>query len=59
VALVKYLQITLDGFDYQAHFGGVAYLFTRGINGNTGQGIYCNQPSQQLIEQMIGEFRGE
>ena len=59
VALVKYLQITLDGFDYQAHFGGVAYLFTRGINGNTGQGIYCNQPSQQLIEHMIGEFCGE
>jgi exodeoxyribonuclease V beta subunit len=59
VALVKYLQINLDGFDYQQHFGGVAYLFTRGVNGTAGQGIYVNQPNQQLIEQMIGEFRGE
>jgi exodeoxyribonuclease V beta subunit len=59
VALVKYLQINLDGFDYNNNFGGIAYLFTRGVNGEAGQGIYVNQPNQQLIEKMIGEFRGE
>lgn len=59
VALIKYLQITLDGFDYKSHFGGVAYLFTRGVNGIAGQGVYTNQPEQELIEQMIGEFHGK
>ncbi|MFK8013227.1 MAG: UvrD-helicase domain-containing protein [Marinicellaceae bacterium] len=59
VALIKYLQITLDGFDYKKHFGGVAYLFTRGINGQAGQGVYFNQPDQKLIEEMVGEFNGE
>jgi exodeoxyribonuclease V beta subunit len=59
VALVKYLQINLDRFDYNQHFGGVAYLFTRGVNGVAGQGIYINQPNQRLIEKMIGAFRGE
>ena len=58
VALIKYLQITLDGFDFKRHFGGVAYLFTRGINGKAGQGVYLNQPNQELIEKMIGEFHG-
>ena len=59
VALVKYLQINLNGFDYNQHFGGITYIFTRGVNGMAGQGIYINQPNQELIEQMIGEFRGE
>ena len=59
VALVKYLQINLDGFDYKKHFGGVAYLFTRGVNGDPGQGVYINLPNQQLIEKMIGEFCGK
>lgn len=59
VALVKYLQIKVDGFDYAKHFGGVAYLFTRGVNGESGQGVYVNQPDQRLIEEMIGEFHGQ
>ena len=59
VALVKYLQINLDGFDYNQHFGGVAYLFTRGVDGTAGQGVYINQPNQQLIESMMGEFCGK
>jgi exodeoxyribonuclease V beta subunit len=58
VALIKYLQITVDGFDYKKHFGGVAYLFTRGINSEAGQGVYTNQPEQQLMEQMMSEFYG-
>jgi exodeoxyribonuclease V beta subunit len=56
VALIKYLQITVDGFDYDKHFGGVAYIFTRGINGQAGQGVYSHKPDVNLINEMIGEF---
>ncbi|VAW40369.1 Exodeoxyribonuclease V beta chain [hydrothermal vent metagenome] len=56
VALVKFLQITVNGFNYQQHFGGIAYLFTRGISGKPGQGIYTNKPDIKLINHMIGAF---
>ena len=56
VALVKFLQITVNGFNYEQHFGGIAYLFTRGISGKAGQGIYTNKPDIKLINHMIGAF---
>jgi exodeoxyribonuclease V beta subunit len=56
VALVKYLQITFDDFDYEKDFGGVAYIFTRGINGDTGQGVYFTKPENDLIQEMLGAF---
>jgi exodeoxyribonuclease V beta subunit len=58
VALIKYLKINVNGFDYKKHFGGVAYVFTRGINGEPGQGVYCNIPEQNLLEDMLGAFDG-
>lgn len=56
VALVKYLSLKIDGFSYEKHFGGIAYIFTRGINGEEGQGIYTAVPDKALIYSMIGEF---
>ncbi len=56
VALVKYLTTKIENFDYQTHFGGIAYLFTRGVNGQAGQGVYTNKPDQHLIYSMIREF---
>ena len=56
VALVKYLQIKVDNFDYQTHFGGVAYLFTRGVNSEAGQGIHTNKPDKALIYAMMEKF---
>jgi len=58
VALVKFLQIKVDDFDYEKNFGGIAYLFTRGVNGDTGQGIYTTKPEVKLINAMIGAFDG-
>jgi exodeoxyribonuclease V beta subunit len=59
VALIKFLQITVDGFDYQKHFGGIAYIFTRGVNGDEGQGIYTHKPQLSLLKEMIGAFDAE
>jgi len=56
VALVKFLQITVDGFDYETNFGGIAYIFTRGINGDAAQGVYTQKPDVKLINDMIGAF---
>jgi len=56
VALVKYLSLKIDDFSYADHFGGIAYIFTRGVNGEVGQGIYTALPDKTLIESMSGEF---
>ncbi len=56
VALVKYLKVINPSFDYHRDFGGVAYLFTRGVNGDAGQGIYFTKPERQLIEEMEEGF---
>lgn len=57
VALVKYLRITVNGFDYDQHFGGVAYIFTRGVVlDKQGQGIYYDKPDKKLIDKMIEAF---
>jgi len=31
-------------------------LFTRGVNGKAGQGIYSTKPERTLIEQMLESF---
>ncbi len=57
VALVKYLQIKVNAFDYDQHFGGVAYIFTRGVvDGQPGHGVYYDKPDKSLIKKMIGAF---
>ncbi|MCF6288432.1 MAG: UvrD-helicase domain-containing protein [Proteobacteria bacterium] len=56
VALVKHLQNKIVDFDYTTHFGGIAYIFTRGINGEPAQGIYYAVPDEKLINEMIGKF---
>ncbi|MCH9698051.1 MAG: exodeoxyribonuclease V subunit beta, partial [Gammaproteobacteria bacterium] len=54
VALHQYLQVRLPGYHYQQHFGGVYYLFIRGMSEDQpGQsGIYFDRPQQSLIEQL-------
>ncbi len=52
VALHRYLRTRLADYDYQRHFGGVYYLFLRGIVVEPGadSGIYRNRPSVELVE---------
>ena len=56
VALYKYLQLRLPGFDYDKHFGGVIYLFVRGIRIGENNGIFYHQPERRLIEGMLHVF---
>jgi exodeoxyribonuclease V beta subunit len=51
VALHRYLQQRIIHYDYKTHFGGVYYLFIRGMNtDNHGAGVFYDLPSFALIE---------
>jgi ATP-dependent exoDNAse (exonuclease V) beta subunit len=44
LALYRYLKHRIPGFDYEQHFGGVFYVFLRGIRPGSGRGIYHKKP---------------
>jgi exodeoxyribonuclease V beta subunit len=51
VALHRYLGQRVAGYEYARHFGGVFYLFVRGIDAARGSdaGIFRDRPSPSLI----------
>lgn len=50
VALHKYLTHRLPGYQFDTHFGGVFYLFVRGITPNLkGNGIFFERPLKECI----------
>ena len=52
VALHQYLKTRIPGYDYKAHFGGVLYIFLRGVNPETGPhaGIFRDRPAKKSVE---------
>ncbi|MCH8557555.1 MAG: exodeoxyribonuclease V subunit beta [Balneolia bacterium] len=62
VALMRFLKLKLgDEFRYENHIGGAYYLFLRGIqpgDDNAG-GIYFDNPSKEIIEELDSYFKGE
>ncbi|WP_086112792.1 exodeoxyribonuclease V subunit beta [Xenorhabdus beddingii] len=53
LALHRYLRHRLVHYDYRQHFGGVIYLFLRGIDkNNPGQGIYHYLPPVEFIDEL-------
>jgi len=54
VALNQYLKLRLPGYDYEKHFGGVFYIFLRGVDPDKGSqfGIYRDRPSVKLIDEL-------
>ena len=60
LALHRYLRHRIADYDYERHFGGVIYLFLRGVEpGNPQQGIFTTRPDAALISQMDALFAGE
>ncbi|HHI1705868.1 TPA: exodeoxyribonuclease V subunit beta [Klebsiella pneumoniae] len=60
LALHRYLRHRLADYDYDRHFGGVIYLFLRGMDGQEGgQGIFTTQPVRPLIDGLDQLFAGE
>lgn len=54
LALHRWLKARLPGYAYERHFGGVFYLFVRGIEADKGHsnGIFYDCPAAQLIVDM-------
>ncbi|HVI46719.1 MAG TPA: UvrD-helicase domain-containing protein [Chitinophaga sp.] len=50
VAVKKYLENRIPGFDYHTQFGGVIYCFVRGIRNNSNSGIFTTKPSFEKIQ---------
>jgi exodeoxyribonuclease V beta subunit len=54
VALHRYLGIRKEGYSYEKDFGGVYYLFLRGMHPARGPaaGIFADRPPRALIEKL-------
>ncbi|WP_411992958.1 exodeoxyribonuclease V subunit beta [Agarivorans sp. DSG3-1] len=65
LALHRWLGQRLPNYDYQQHFGGVYYLFLRGMSGaddspiTDRQGVYFSRPEPEFIEHLDQLFAGE
>ncbi|MBA2815540.1 exodeoxyribonuclease V subunit beta [Candidatus Pantoea persica] len=58
LALHRYLQHRLPGYDYQRHFGGVFYLFLRGVDGSSPEnGIFTARPPAAFVAGLDALFR--
>ncbi len=53
VAVHQHLVKALPGYDYEKNFGGVYYVFLRGVNGE-GDGVYADRPPLDLIRELSG-----
>jgi len=61
VALHRYLSRRFSGYSYDEHFGGVFYLFLRGVSRQTGpgSGIFRARPDRELIEELAACLCGD
>ena len=58
VALHRYLGQRVPDYDYAEHFGGVYYLFLRGMRPGGSYGVYHDRPQQALIAELDRLFAG-
>lgn len=60
VALHQYLQLRLPNYRYEEHFGGVFYLFVRGMRPEWGAdyGVYYDRPEPEFIAALTRYLTG-
>lgn len=51
-AIDKYLQLRYKGYSYEKNFGGVYYIFLRGIDGKSDSGVYFDRPSAEMVKRL-------
>ncbi len=59
LALHRFLKTRIRDYDYEQHFGGVYYLFLRGIEPNSDAGIFNARPTKAMIENLDALISGE
>ena len=59
LVLHRYLQQRLAGYEYGRHFGGVKYLFVRGMRVDApGAGVFADLPALSVINALGEVFFG-
>ncbi|MCJ7593399.1 MAG: hypothetical protein MUO52_01325, partial [Desulfobacterales bacterium] len=60
VALNQYLKLRLGGYRYEKHFGGVYYIFLRGVDPEKGPefGVFRDRPPKALIDELSSGLIG-
>ncbi len=60
LALHQYLKKRLPDYRYRDHFGGVFYIFLRGVDPKAGDGfgIYGDWPGEELVEALSRNLIG-
>jgi exodeoxyribonuclease V beta subunit len=59
LALHRYLSLRLPDYDYDTHFGGVFYIFLRGVDpAQPGRGILHARPARESIEELSLSLSG-
>ncbi len=60
LALHRYLNHRVAGYVYEKMFGGVFYIFLRGVDPTMGEqyGVFSDRPSQKVVEKMSSELIG-
>ncbi|WMP11436.1 exodeoxyribonuclease V subunit beta [Vibrio parahaemolyticus] len=52
LALHRFLRSRLANYQYDHHFGGVYYLFLRGMDGQSDNGIFAAKPTLEFLQEM-------
>ena len=59
LAVDKFLKLRVPDYDYNRHFGGVFYLYVRGMDGQTpDQGVFKMRPELDFIRELSKIFPG-
>jgi exodeoxyribonuclease V beta subunit len=59
LVLHRYLQARLPDYEFDRHFGGVRYLFVRGMQADMAMsGVYEDRPDLARVEALAGLFGG-
>ena len=58
VALNQYLKLRIPGYNYEQHFGGVFYIFLRGVEPELGNsyGLHNAKPSGKIISELTDKL---
>lgn len=60
LALHRFLQQRIPDYDYKSHFGGIYYLFLRGIDkAHPGNGVYAYLPDEAFVLALDSLFTGQ
>ena len=51
-------RVRLADYSYEKHFGGVYYVFLRGVDPDMGPdyGVYRDRPSEELVKKLCREL---